>query len=147
MGLMISAGKLMAASYLLAMAGAVAAHFLATQFYDPYLEGSALTAWRILDPMMLAGILVVFGFALCRKCRQGCDNSDEPITREYFAANITFYFTAALLLAFLWNWFGVEWVDPRNDNGLVWIFIDATLPVLFAKTAVGMLRDVWAQLR
>ena len=97
--------------------------------------------------MMLAGILMVLGFALCRKCRQGCDNTDEPITREYFAANLTFYFTAALLLAFLWNWFGVEWVDPRNDNGLVWIFINATLPVLLAKTATSLLREVWSQLR
>ena len=147
MSVMVSAGKLVAAAYMLALAGAVAGHFVGTQLYDPHLDGVADTAWRILNPMMLAGILMVLGFALCRTWRQGWDDGDQPVTREYLAASFTLYFTAALLLAFLWNWFGKEWVDPSNDSGLVWIFIDVSSPVLLAGTAVGLLRQVWAQLR
>ena len=42
--------KHLAAIYLLLVAAAVAAHFLVAQFYDPMLEDTALTVWRILDP-------------------------------------------------------------------------------------------------
>ncbi len=58
---------------------------------------------------------------------------------------MTFYGAAALLLALLWNWFGVQWVEPGNDSGLLWIVIDVTVPLLLASTALRLLRreEVW----
>ena len=52
----MSVFKRLASVYMLLVAVAVAAHFLATQFYDPMLEGTALTVWRVLDPLMVIGV-------------------------------------------------------------------------------------------
>ena len=46
----------LAAAYMILVGAAVAVHFLANQIYDPHLEGSSLTVWRFLDPMMVAGL-------------------------------------------------------------------------------------------
>ena len=129
--------KRLAAIYMLLLAAAVAVHFLATQFYDPALEGTGLTVWRTLDPLMVLGVVFVLVDACCRKRRLA---SGQGIDREYLETNFTFYFSAMLLLLLLWNWFGVEWVDPRNDQGLVWMFIDSTLPLLVAAVGVRLLR-------
>ena len=52
----MTALKRLAAAYMLLLAAVVAVHFLVNQFYDPMLEGTALTVWRILDPLMVAGV-------------------------------------------------------------------------------------------
>lgn len=134
--------KRLAAFYMLLLAAVVAVHFLATQFYDPALEGTALTVWRILDPLMVVGVAIVLFDACCRKRRL---DAGQAVDREYLETNFTFYFSAMLLLLLLWNWFGVEWVDPRNDQGLVWMFIDSTLPLLLAAVGVRLLRGETAQ--
>ena len=126
------------AIYLVLVGAAVAVHFLANQFYDPLIEGDSLTVWRVLDVLMVIGLTAVLACAWVRKRRV---DSEEGVDRAYLEANFVFYFTAALTLALVWNWFGVEWSEPRNDNGLVWIFIDSTLPVLFVSTGLRMLRD------
>jgi hypothetical protein len=130
--------KRLAAVYLILLAVVVAGHFLATQLYDPMLEGAALDVWRVLDPLMVSGAIIALVVALDRKLNGG---DSQGITREYLEANFTFYFSAALLLAITWNWFGVEWVEPRNDQGLLWIFIDSTLPLLLASTGIRLLRE------
>ena len=126
-----------AAIYMLWVAVAVAVHFLATQLYPPALADAASTAWRILDPLMVLGVVIVLVFAVARKCRLAAGSA---VDREYLETNFTFYFSAMLLLLLLWNWFGFEWVDPRNDQALVWMFTDATLPLLLASSAVRLLR-------
>ena len=75
-----------------------------------------------------------------RKCRRDADKAAQSLDREYLEANVTFYYSAAILLGLLWNWFGVEWVDPRNDIGLLWTLIDTTLPLLLASTGIRLLR-------
>ena len=127
----------LAALYLALVGAVVAGHFLANQFYDPLLEGTSLTVWRFLDPMMVAGLAIVLLVALARKRRLDLDG---PVSRAYLETNFTFYFAAALMLALLWNWFGVEWSEPVNSEALVWILIDSTLPFLFLSTAVRLLR-------
>ena len=52
----MSVFKRLAAIYMVMVAVAVVAHFLATQFYDPMLEDTALTVWRVLDPLMVIGV-------------------------------------------------------------------------------------------
>ncbi len=54
----------LAAVYLILLAVVVAGHFLATQLYDPMLEGAALTVWRVLDPLMVAGVIIALIVAL-----------------------------------------------------------------------------------
>ncbi len=125
-------------AYLILVGAAVAVHFLANQFYDPLIEGDSLTVWRILDPLMVIGLAAVVVCAWTRKRRDG---SGTGVDRAYLEANVVFYFSAALMIALLWSWFGVEWSEPRNDDGLVWIFIDSTLPVLFAATGLRLLRE------
>ncbi len=137
----MTALKRLAAAYMLLLAAVVAVHFLVNQFYDPMLEGTALTVWRILDPLMVAGVVMALIVASCRKCRRDADKAAQSLDREYLEANFTFYYSAAILLGLLWNWFGVEWVDPRNDIGLLWTLIDATLPLLLASTGIRLLRE------
>ncbi len=133
--------KRLAGVYLLLLAAAVAVHFLVTQFYDPLYEDTAFTVWRILDPFMVAGVAMALIAACCRKRQLAAGGRDQPVTREYLSANVAFYFSAALLIALLYNWFGVEFAEPQNDVGLVWYAIDTTLPVLTAATGLRLLRE------
>ena len=115
----MSVFKRLVAIYMLLVAVAVAAHFLATQLYDPTLEGTALTVWRILDPLMVIGVVAALIAAFARKRALDADGVEQPVSREYLSANVTFYYSAVLLLVLLYNWFGVEFADPRNDVALV----------------------------
>ena len=137
----MSVFKRLAAIYMLLVAIAVAAHFLVTQLYDPMLEGTALTVWRILDPLMVIGVAAALIAAFARKRALDADAGDQPVSREYLSANAMFYYSAALLIALLYNWFGVEFADPPNDDGQVWILIDTTLPILLAASGVRLLRE------
>ena len=134
--------KRLAAVYLMLLAVVVGGHFLATQFYDPTPDGTARNVWQVINPLMVIGIIIALKVALDRKLK-GSDS--QGITREYLEANFIFYFSAALLIAFTWNWFGVEWVEPPNDNGLLWLFIGSTHPLLVASTGIRLLRESYTQ--
>ena len=136
----MNAIKSLAGVYMLLVGAAVAVHFIATQLYDPYLEGTALTVWRIMDPLMVAGVAIAFATATCCKLQVG-GGQGQPVTRYYLEAQFGFFFSGVLLLALLWNWIGVEFVEPRNDDGLVWIVIDSTLPFLLGATGYRLLRS------
>ena len=126
---------------MLLVAVAVAAHFPVTQLYDPMLEGTALTVWRVLDPLMVIGVAAALIAAFARKRTLDAGADEQPVSREYLSANAMFYYSAALLIALLYNWFGVEFADPPNDDGQVWILIDTTLPILLAASGVRLLRE------
>ena len=126
---------------MLLVAVAVAAHFLVTQLYDPMLEGTALTVWRVLDPLMVIGVAAALIAAFARKRTLDAGADEQPVSREYLSANAMFYYSAALLIVLLYNWFGVEFADPPNDDGQVWILIDTTLPILLAASGVRLLRE------
>ena len=150
----MSAIKLLAAVYMLLVAAAVAVNFIAVLFYDPPLGGgwfaysdlgtisedAGLTAWQILNPLMVAGVIMVLILAFGAKRRRDSDSSNRAIDREYLEANVTFYFSGVLLLALLWNWISSQWVVPAGYNGLLWVFIDTTLPFLLASTGIRLLR-------
>ena len=137
----MSVFKRLAAIYMLLVAVAVAAHFLVTQLYDPMLEGTALTVWRVLDPLMVIGVAAALIAAFARKRTLDAGADEQPVSREYLSANAMFYYSAALLIVLLYNWFGVEFADPPNDDGQVWILIDTTLPILLAASGVRLLRE------
>ena len=137
--------RLSAAVYMIGLAVVVAGHLLATQVYDAALSGTALSIWRVLDPLMVVGLVIVLIVAAFRKCCVCKDTSDQSVNREYLEANFTFYFSGALLLALLWNWFGIEWSNPTNTESLVWIFIDSTVPFLLGSTAFRLIREATAK--
>ena len=72
------------AVYMLLLAAVVAGHFLANQFYDPGLEGAARTVWQIVNPLMVAGLVMVLLAAFARKRRL---DADPAVDREYLEAS------------------------------------------------------------
>ena len=75
------------------------------------------------------------------KAKRGRRSADTSVTREYLEANFVLYFAAALFLALLWNWFGVQWADPPTSDTQLWVLIDVTLPLLLISTGFQLLRD------
>ena len=136
----MAAIKSLAGVYMILVGVAVGVHFIVTQFYDPALTDTALTVWRIMDPLMVAAVAMAFAAATCCKLQAG-GGQGEPVTRGYLEAQFGFYFSGVMLLALLWNWIGVEFVEPRNDDGLVWIVIDSTLPFLLGTAGFRLLRS------
>ncbi len=128
---------------MLLLAATVAVHFLVNQFYDPRLEGASLVVWNIIDPFEAAGMVMILIVAFARKRRLDA-GSDPSVSREYIETNVTLYYSAALFIVFLWNWLGVTVVDPGNAEWLVWMLIDATLPLLLVSTALRLLREAAA---
>ena len=128
------------AAYMVLVGVAVPVQFLLTQFYDPTLAGAGATVWMILDPLMVVAMVVVLLVAIARKRQLGSGSADQTITRDYLETNVILYYSVALLIALLSNWFGFQFVDPANDNPLVWILIDVTVPLLTVSTAVRMWR-------
>ena len=137
----MAALKRLAAVYMLLVAVAVVALFLAGQFYDPTLEGAAIAVWQILDPLMVVGMVIVLTVAIGRKHRMDTASADQSAHQGSLETNLVFYYSVALFLALLWNWFGFQFVDPANDNGLLWTLIDTTLPLLLASTALRLWRE------
>ncbi|MDE2860038.1 MAG: hypothetical protein OYI31_06110 [Chloroflexota bacterium] len=133
--------KRLAALYLILLGIAVVSHFLATQLYDPTLEGSAMDIWLILDPMMVAGAFICLLVGFIRKLEFGGFSYGLGVSRDYLEANLTFYLSAVLLILVTWNWFGVAFVEPPNDVGLVWLFIDSVLPLLLISTGIRLMRS------
>ena len=132
--------KSLAGVYMIVVGAAVAVHFIVTQFYDPALTDTALTEWRIMDPLMVAATAMAFAAATCCKLQAG-SGQGEPVTRGYLEAQVGFYVSGVMLIALLWNWIGVEFVEPRNDDGLLWIIIDSTLPFLLCTAGIRLFRD------
>ena len=120
---------------MLVVAVAVAVQYLATQFYDPSLEGAGLTVWRILDPLMVVGMVLVVLIAYARKRHAAAAPVDPAAQVESLKASLVLFYSAALFLVLLWNWIGFQWVDPPNDVPLLWTVIDTTVPLLLAATA------------
>ncbi len=137
----MAALKRLAALYAFVVGAAIALHFLTTQFYDPAWVDASLPVWKILDPLQVIGLAIVLIAAFIRKRRVDADADDRSVTREYLEANFIFYFAAALFLALLWNWFGVQWADPPTSDTQLWVVIDVTLPLLLISTGFQLLRD------
>lgn len=105
--------------YLRVLAVVIYVQYLSTQFYDPTTEGLADTIWRILDPLMVLGLIVVVYYAYQRK-RVVDSAADHGVTREYLEANGTFYLGVAFLVGLLWNWIGFQFSNPETSHGWLW---------------------------
>ena len=103
-------------------------------------DGLAETIYRILDPLLVLGMIIVVYYAYHRKC--AVDTSpDDGVTREYLEANGVFYLGLALFFGLLWNWVGFQFSNPTNSEGWLWALIDLSLPPLFYTSSVQLLKS------
>ena len=136
----MAAIKALTALFLVLVGAAVAIHFIVSLFYGQSAGDTEATVWRILNPLMVAGVFIVMLLALYAKRRRDADSENNGVDRQYLEANFTYYFSIFLLLLLLWNWISSDWVDPPSDIGILWIFINSTLPPLLGAVGTRLLR-------
>lgn len=155
--------KRVVGAYLALVALAVLAQFVAYPIYaqrgdnaaalDTWLErwrrartwpGSArdnLDTWLVLDWLMAVGLVLML--VLTCKAKQACDADDSSTAnRQWIRANVMFYTTVLVTIAFIPNWFAAAW--DEGDNWTIWHILDSVIPVLFAVQARRLLRPAAA---
>jgi hypothetical protein len=121
---------------------AVAIHTIVEPLYHVSTEGQPYSPlWSILDKLMALAIALGLIFGYIRK--KGVDGGDA-ITREYLAANTQFYGLLFVGILFFWNWFNLLsstfTAIGEETVSLVWILIDASLPLLLGAMGISLLR-------
>ena len=122
---------------------AVALHAVVEPLYHTSTVGQPYSPfWDILNPLMALSIALGLIFGYIRK--KGVGDSSDAITREYFAANTQFYGLLFVGILFFWNWFNL--LNPAftiigaDTATLVWILIDAGLPLILGAMGISLLR-------
>ncbi len=136
--------------YLLAIAVAVAVHTVVEPLYHVTTDAAPYSpVWSILNPLM--AIAIVLGIAVAWRCKRSVDRegSDAPVTRAFLIANTLFYGFLFTGIMYIWNWFnlmspGFTSIAPGTAS-LVWIIVDAALPLLWATAGLALLRDGGSQ--
>ncbi len=87
---------------------------------------------------------LALGIAFGYRRKKDAESGGGAVTREFLAANTHFYGGLFLGIIFLWNWFnqlspGFSAVGA-DTIGLVWIILDAGLPLLWGTMGVFLLR-------
>lgn len=121
-------------AYLALVAVVVLAQFVAWPLYVDDYADAANDTWLTLNWFMAAGLVLML--VLTCKAKQACDADAD--NRQWIRANVMFYLTVLLAIAFVPNWFAATWGE--NDNGTIWHIIDTVLPVLFLAQARRLLR-------
>ena len=130
--------------YLILVAVLVGVHTVVEPLYHVSTEARPYSAaWDILNPMMIVALLLALVFAYQRK--NGVDSDQGASTREFIAANTLFYGFLFVSILFFWNWFNLhspEYTAIGNETvSLVWIVIDALLPLLTGAMGVHLVRN------
>ena len=133
---MPAALKQLASVYLILVGLAVAVQFIIFPFYEEH--DADLVVWRTLDWFMAAGLLLALVGTFLRK-REFAASTDDPSWREYVEVNGLFYGVVALTLAFLPNWFAVEW--GSGGDFTIWHIIDTAMPILFVVVGLRLWRE------
>ena len=130
--------------FFIAVAVAVAVHTVVEPLYHVSAEGQPYSpVWDVLDPLMV--VAVALGTLLAWRRKRAVDlDGDGPVTREFLAANALFFGFLFIGILLLWSWFnllspGFTGAGPETAS-LVWLVIDAGLPLLCGATGVGLLR-------
>ena len=131
--------------FLVLMAVAVAVHTVVEPLYHTSSKGQPYSPlWDILDPLMALAIALGVIFGYLRKKAADSEGDSGAVTREFVAANAQFYGFLFVGILFFWNWFIL--LSPAftavgaETASLVWILIDATLPLLTGAMGVFLLR-------
>ena len=136
--------KQIVGAILLIVGVAVAIHTVVEPLYYVSTDEQLYSSfWGILNPLMVLSIILGLIFGYIRK--KGVAG-DDAITREYLAANIQFYGLLFVGIMFFWNYFNYYY-GPKftaigaDTQSLVWILIDASLPLLLGAMGISLLRS------
>ena len=131
--------------YLVAMAVILAVHTVVEPLYHVSADGQPYSPlWTIINP--LTALAVVLGVIAAWQCKRAVDKEgdDGPVSRAFLIANTLFFGLLFVGILFFWNWFnllspGFTAIPPETVS-LVWIIVDAALPLLWGATGVALLR-------
>ncbi len=114
-------------------------------YFDSSTTGSGYneSVWALINPLTAFAVVlgVIFGYARMRK--SGSEGG-AAVTREFLAANVQFFGVLFLGILFFFNWFNLlstefNAVGP-DAVGLVWIAIDAGLPLIWFPLGLHLLK-------
>ena len=106
-------------------------------------ESPSGSAWDYINWLFAISIILGIIFGYIRMSRAGEDAS----VQEFIAGNTLFYGFMFVAIIFFWNWFGISGIGEgftavgHGTRGLVWIIIDATLPLLNGALGIHLLRS------
>ena len=132
--------------YLIAIAVVVAVHAVVEPLYHASASGQPYSpVWSILNPLMT--IAIVLGVAVAWRCKRAVDREGDgaPVSRAFLTANAMFYGFVFFGILYVWNWFNL--MSPgftaiaEGTVSLVWIVVDAALPLLWGTAGFALLRD------
>ncbi|MCY3941644.1 MAG: hypothetical protein OXG29_11280 [Gammaproteobacteria bacterium] len=128
--------------YLFAVAVLVAVHTVVEPLYHASGPGQPYSPfWTIVNPLTALAIVLGAVFSYARKAGAG----GEVVTREFLVANTLFYGFLFVGIMFFWNWFNLmspAFTAIGDDTvSLVWIVVDAGVPLLAGATGVHLLRS------
>ena len=128
---------------LIVIAAIVAIHTIIEPIYHTSTDGNLhSSAWDYINPLSAISIILGLIFGYIRMGRAGENSS----VQEFIAANTLFYGFIFIAIIFFWNWFGIMSVGSdftavgMDTRGLVWILINAILPLLNIAMGVHLLR-------
>ena len=132
--------------YLLLVALAVAVHTVVEPLYHTSFEGQLYSPlWNLLNPLMAVALVIGLIFGYQRKRAADAEADAQAVTREFLLANILFFGCSFVSILFFWNWFNL--MSPgftaigSETVSLVWILVDAILPLVVGAMGVHMLRS------
>ena len=131
--------------YLIAVAVVVAVHTVVEPLYHVSVDGQPYSPlWSVLNPLM--ALAIVLGVAAAWRCKRAVagEAEDAPVSRSFLIANTLFFGLLFFGILYFWNWFnllspGFTAIPPETVT-LVWIIVDAALPLLWGATGVALVR-------
>ena len=131
--------------FLVLVAVAVAVHTVVEPLYHASSETQPYSPlWNILDPLMVAAVAIGLLYAWLRKRRADRNQDGGTVSRVWLVTNTLFYGLLFVAILLLWNWFNL--LSPRftaigvETVSLIWILIDALLPLLLGSLGISLLR-------
>ena len=123
--------------YLAVVGAAVAAQFILFPLYGGSSD-AGITIWLTLDWFMAIGL--VLALMTTNQRRQMAKSDGDSCCS---GADIMFYGTAMLALAFFPNWFGEAFTEHANVDAAwtIWHVIDSVLPVVFITEGRRLMRS------
>ena len=129
---------------LIVMAVVVAVQTIGEPLYHTSSEGQPYSPlWSIIGWLMMLPIALGVIYGYLRK-KDVDSEGGGAVTREFLAANTQFYGFLFVGILFLWNWFNQ--LSPgftaigADTVTLVWILVDAALPLLSVAMGMFLLR-------
>ena len=123
--------------YLVIVGIAVAVQFVLYPLYG-HSSDAGINIWLTLDWLMALGLIL----ALITTNQRRQMGKGDGASRGPTGANVMFYGTAMLALAFFPNWFGEAFTEHSNVDTAwtIWHLIDSALPLVFITEGRRLMR-------